>query len=95
MRREWSKKSVQSCPELAEGKTAAIFARGGYWQYVSTGKWRERCWRLFSTDPKWTNWAVTLWVRSQFFHFLGASGGCADFRDPTTVFRFKAQNYTE
>jgi len=25
---------------------------------------------------------------SQFLHFLGASRGCADFRDPTAVFRF-------
>ena len=24
---------------------------------------------------------------SQFLHFLGASRGCADFRDPTAVFR--------
>jgi hypothetical protein len=26
---------------------------------------------------------------SQLFHFLGASRGCADFRDPTAVFRLK------
>ncbi len=32
-----------------EGKAAAIFARGAYWYYVSTEKWRERRWRLFST----------------------------------------------
>ena len=30
---------------------------------------------------------VTFWVMSQFFHFLGASRDCADFRDPTAVFR--------
>ncbi len=36
---------------LWEGKAAALFARGAYWQYVSTGKGRERRWRLFSTDP--------------------------------------------
>ena len=46
-----SKKSVQSCPELVEGKAAAFFARGMYWRDVSTEKWRERRWRLFSTDP--------------------------------------------
>jgi hypothetical protein len=25
--------------------------RGAYAEYVSTEKWRERRWRLFSTDP--------------------------------------------
>jgi len=33
-----------------EGKAAAILTRGAYAEYVSTGKWRERRWRLFSTD---------------------------------------------
>jgi hypothetical protein len=33
------------------------------------------------------NCVVTFWVMSQFLHFLGASRGCADFRDPTAVFR--------
>ena len=32
---------------------------------------------------------VTFWVISQIFNFLGESRGCADFRDPTAVFRFK------
>ncbi len=36
------------------------------------------------------NCVVTLWVISQLFHFLGASRGCADFRDPTAVFRLNA-----
>ena len=36
-----------------------------------------------------TNCVVTFWVMSQLFHFLGASRGCADFRDPTAVFRLK------
>jgi len=30
---------------------------------------------------------------SQFFHFLGASRGCADFRDPTAVFRLKEEGF--
>jgi hypothetical protein len=30
-------------------KAAAILTRGAYLQYVSTAKWRERRWRLFST----------------------------------------------
>jgi hypothetical protein len=33
------------------------------------------------------NCVVTFWVMSQLFHFLGALRGCADFRDPTAVFR--------
>ena len=39
------------------------------------------------------NCVVTFWVRSQFFNFLGASRGCADFRDPTAVFRFIFPSY--
>ncbi len=37
---------------LAEGKAAAFLTRGAYSQYVSTAKWRERRWRLFSTFPE-------------------------------------------
>ena len=40
--------SVQKSPS---SKATAIFVRGAYMQYVSTEKWRERRWRLFSTDP--------------------------------------------
>ena len=42
-----------SSPALSgvAGKAAAIFTRGAYSQYVSTGKGQERRWRLFSTDP--------------------------------------------
>ncbi len=39
------------CSKKLSSKATAIFARGAYWQYVSTEKWRERRWRLFSTDP--------------------------------------------
>ena len=38
------------------------------------------------------NCVVTFWVMSQFFNFLGTSRGCADFRDPTVVFRFKVKS---
>ncbi len=48
-----SEGSVQSCPEAIEGKAAAILTRGAYMEYVSTAKWRERRWRLFSTFPRW------------------------------------------
>jgi hypothetical protein len=37
----------------SRGKAAAVFTRGAYAVYVSTEKWRERRWRLFSTDPEW------------------------------------------
>ncbi len=40
-----------ACPELVEGKAAALFTRGAYWQYVSTEIWRKRRWRIFSTGP--------------------------------------------
>jgi len=41
------------CPVLSrvEGKAAAILTSGAYMEYVSTAKWRERRWRLFSTFP--------------------------------------------
>jgi len=35
------------------------------------------------------NCVVTFWVMSQLFNVLGASRDCADFREPTVVFRFK------
>jgi len=34
-----------------EGKATVIFASGAYTKHVSTEKWRERRWRLFSTGP--------------------------------------------
>ncbi|MEO8325899.1 MAG: hypothetical protein ABI618_08625 [Nitrospirota bacterium] len=42
-----------SSPALShvEGEATAIFAAGAYTEYVSTEKWRERSWRLFSTGP--------------------------------------------
>jgi len=36
----------------SSSKAAAILTRGVYFQYVSTAKWRERRWRLFSTFPE-------------------------------------------
>ncbi len=40
--------NVQKSPS---SKAAAIWTRGAYIEYVSTAKWRERRWRLFSTFP--------------------------------------------
>jgi len=45
-----SKGSSSPVLSYAEGKATASFRRGAYFQYVSTGKWRERRWWLFSTD---------------------------------------------
>ncbi len=35
----------------SSSKAAALLTRGAYMEYVSTAKWRERRWRLFSTFP--------------------------------------------
>jgi hypothetical protein len=40
--------NVQKSPS---SKAAALLTRGAYMEYVSTAKWRERRWRLFSTFP--------------------------------------------
>ncbi len=42
-------KSVGAGQKSPSSKAAAIFARGAYWYYLSTEKWRERRWWLFST----------------------------------------------
>jgi hypothetical protein len=48
---------------------------------------REKAVQAIDVHREFTNCVVTFWVMSQFLHFLGASRGCADFRDPTAVFR--------
>jgi hypothetical protein len=40
--------NVQKNPS---SKAEAILTRGAYMEYVSTAKWRERRWGLFSTFP--------------------------------------------
>ena len=50
---------------------------------------REKAVQAIDGHREWKNGVVTFWVMSQWFHFLGASRECADFRDPTAVFRFK------
>ncbi len=50
---------------------------------------REKAVQAIDVHRECTNRVVTFWVMSQFLHVLGASRGCADFRDPTAVFRFK------
>ncbi len=48
---------------------------------------REKAVQAIDVHRECKNCVVTFWVMSQFLHFLGASRGCADFRDPTAVFR--------
>jgi hypothetical protein len=48
---------------------------------------REKAVQAIDVHRECNNCVVTFWVMSQLFHFLGASRGCADFRDPTAVFR--------
>jgi hypothetical protein len=50
---------------------------------------REKAVQAIDGHRECKNCVVTFWVMSQWLHFLGASRGCADFRDPTAVFRFK------
>jgi hypothetical protein len=50
---------------------------------------REKAVQVIDVHRECKNCVVTFWVMSQLFHFLGASRGCADFRDPTAVFRLK------
>ena len=56
---------------------------------LKTAVEREKAVQAIDVHRKCTNCVVTFWVMSQFVHFLGASRGCADFRDSTAVFRFK------
>ncbi len=48
---------------------------------------REKAVQAIDVQRELKNCVVTFWVMSQFFNFLGASRDCADFRDPTAVFR--------
>jgi len=53
---------------------------------------REKAVQAVDAHREWKNFVVTFWVMSQFFHFLNASRGCADFRDPTVVCRLNLCN---
>ena len=48
---------------------------------------REKAVQAIDGHREWKNGVVTFGVMSPLFHFLGAARGCADFRDPTAVFR--------
>jgi hypothetical protein len=48
---------------------------------------REKAVQAIAAPRECKNCVVTFWVMSQFLDFLGASRNCADFRDPTAVFR--------
>ncbi len=53
---------------------------------LKTAVEREKAVQAIDVHREWTHCVVTFWVMSQFVHFLGASRGCADFRDPTCCF---------
>jgi len=75
-------KAPTNCPEArVSGRRASL--------NLKAEVEREKAVQAIDVPREWTNCVVTLRVMSQFFHFLGASRGCADFRDPTTVFRLK------
>ena len=59
------------------------------WFNLKTAVEHEKAVQAIDGHRTCKNCVVTLWVMSQLVHVLGASRGCADFRDPTTVFRFK------
>jgi len=48
---------------------------------------REKAVQAIDVHRECKNCVVTFWVMSQWLYFLGASRGCAGFRDPTAVFR--------
>ncbi len=48
---------------------------------------REKAVQAIDVHRECKNCMVTFWVMSHLSHFLGASRGCADFRDPTAVCR--------
>ena len=54
---------------------------------LKTAVGREKTVQAIDVHREFKNCVVTFWVMSQFFNFLGASRDCADFRDPTAVFR--------
>jgi len=54
--------NVQKSPS---SKAAAFLMRGAYTEYVSTAKWRERRWRLFSTFPEARSRAPGILVKTR------------------------------
>jgi len=58
---------------------------------LKTAVEREKAVQTIDVHREFKQYVVTLWVMSQFLNFLGASGGSADFRDPTAVCRFKVE----
>ena len=62
---------------------------------LKTAVEREKAVQAIGAHREWKNCVVTFWVMSQFFKFLGASRGCADFRDPTAVFRFQGKVFSD
>jgi hypothetical protein len=51
---------------------------------------REKDVQAIDMHREWKNSVVTFWVMSPLFTF---TRGCADFRDPTAVFRLNLFNH--
>jgi hypothetical protein len=58
---------------------------------LKTAVGREKDVQDIDVHGKFEKRVVTLLVMSAFSNFPGASRACADFRDPTAVFRFKGR----
>ena len=54
---------------------------------LKTAVGREKAVQVIDVHREWKNCVATFCAMSQLFHFLGASRGSADLRDPTAVFR--------
>ena len=74
----WASQSYRICPDGPLGFLS-----------LKAAVERETAVQAIDVHREFKNCVVTFWVMSQFLHFLGASRGCADFRDPTAVFRLR------
>ena len=55
---------------------------------LETAVGREKDVQALDAPEEFEKFVVTLLVMRSFSNFSGASRACADFRDPTAVFRF-------
>ena len=78
-----SKKSIEMNPQIVHSTQESFILKAAVE--------REKAVQAIDVHRECTNCVVTFWVMSQILYFLGASRGCADFRDPTAVFMFIEQ----
>ncbi len=85
-------------PPVMSNEGSLVVWRLGFFN-LKTVVGREKAVQAIDVHRECINCVVTFLVMSQFLHFLGASRACADFRDPTAVFRmmglFKKHVLTE